>query len=201
MYCKVDFPTEEDCRKIYELNLDTFGSELTVDYKNVKELYDANPYQWLVAKDEDDNLLGLVNFSHIKTETFDNLINGEISERDLRGRDVIKLGEKNKICCYILGFVVRNKNTRVAITLLNKVLGYVRFLKDKGIIIDRAGTMAVTGDGSKLCDKLGFKIIKEREMPGGLKEIFYELDLNDESYSRIVKGIKDIFLDTGEYLE
>ncbi len=201
MNYKVDFPIEDDCRKIYQLNFETFGGELTIDYEYVKEWYDTNPYQWLVAKDEEDNLLGYINFSHIKNETFDNIINGTISEKDVRSNDIIKLGEKENIFCYIQGFVVRDKNTRVAISLLNKVLSYFRFLKGKGIIIEKVGTMAVTGDGSRLCEKLGFRIMKEIKMPDGLKETIYLLDLSHTNYSIIIKGVKDIFLDTRDYLE
>ena len=149
MSFKVDFPKEEDCKKIYELNLEAFGSELTIDHAYIKEWYESNAYQWLIAKDEEDNLLGYINISHIKNKTFDDIINGRISEKDVRSEDILKLGQKDKICCYIQGFAVRNKNTRVAISLLNKVLAYVRFLKEKGICVERVG--AINRQGTDTC--------------------------------------------------
>lgn len=196
----VDFPEIEDCRKIYEMNHQMFGGELTIPPEFVEGWYRVNRYQWLVAKDEEGNLLGYINMSHIKDETFDDIINGKILERDVRSENIIELGKKGKICCYIQGFVVRDKNTRVAIALLNKVLGYVRFLKGNGVCIEKVGAMAVTGDGSRLCEKLGFKVVREIQLDNGLKEIIYVLNFNDKSYSKLVKSIKDIFLDTKEYI-
>lgn len=201
MNFKIGFPERSDIQKLVELDYMVFDKDLTLDTSDVEKWHDINNYQWLAAKDEEGNALGYLGIFHINEEAYYKLVKGEITEKDLNNKYFLKLCESNDIYCYIDGFVVKEKNTRIAMSLLIKSIGYVKFLKEKNISIQKIVTMATSKTGINLCNKLGFKKIREyKVLPDGIIPTLFELDLKDESFSRLVNAIKEVIYENDTYL-
>lgn len=205
MNFKIDFAKREDIRKMEELDYIAFGQEVASQVEMSVEMiegwYDINKYQWLVAKDEDENVLGWIGIYHLNEKAFKKLESREMLEIDLTNDDFVEFKKDNTIYCHIVGFTVRNKNTRVAISLINKCIAYFRFLKDNNIRIKGISSMAVTDQGIKLCRKLGFIKAQEYDMlPNEVRPKLFVLNLADDNFSMVVNAIKHIFLENDKYL-
>lgn len=198
MSFKVDFLEYDDIKKMRELCIETFGEALDIEV--LEEWYYFNKYQWLAAKDEEDNLLGYIGIWNLKKESFDKLVNGEKLELDITIGDIAEFKDNNKVYCHISAFVVRNHNTRIAISLISKSVAYVRFLKEHNVNVEKISTIAVSEDGLKLCRKLGFKEVGTKIMSDGTESTIFVLDLKDDNFSRLVNAIKLIILKNDQYL-
>lgn len=206
MNFKIDFTKREDIPKLAELDKMAFGSEVTdeveADIRTIEEWYDVNNYQCLAAKDGEGNILGYISIYHLNNQAFDKLVKGFITEKDLTKDDFMEFKEGNRICCYIDGFTVKQSNTRIAISLINKSIAHLRFLKEKNIIIEKLGATAISKKGFKLCKKLGFEKVRDYEpLPDGLVPALYVLDFDTPSLSKVTAAIKEIILENDKYLQ
>jgi hypothetical protein len=197
----IDFAKREDVEKMFQLDKAAFGIDECIEPEVLIKWFDANNYQWIVARDEEDNVLGCIGLCHLKKEVFEKLTRGEITEKDLNEESFMSFKEGKKIYCYLSSFVVKDNNSSIAVQLLCKSLSYFRFLKKKNVKVEKMCAMAVTKQGEKLCEKLGFKIERklEKQSDGVIPKI-YVYDFNDENYSKLMNQVKDIFLDSEEYL-
>lgn len=200
MSFKIDFCSEQDIPKMADLDKQIFGEEGSIEVELLKEWYNINKYQWIVAKDEDGNCIGYMGVWHINEQAFNKILAGEITEKDFVEEDFIKFEEGNNIFCYISGFVVKDKNTRVAISLINKTVAYFRFLKEHNIKVKKVCAAAFTVKGNVLCQKLGFERIREdKPFSNGTTPVIYVHNLWDSNFSRVLNAVKEIFLDNDIY--
>lgn len=201
MTFNIDFAAREDMKKIYDSDMDAFGEEGSIRPENLEEWYDINNHQWMVAKDEEDNLLGYMAIYHLRESAYKKLVSGVITEKDFTKEDFEEFKANNNIYCYIAGFVAKGQASRVAISLINKTISYFRFLKENNINVLEICAEGFNPKGIKLCEKLGFKKIRqEKPLANGVIPYFFIFDLRNENFSRVINAIKEIFLESEEYL-
>lgn len=205
MNFKVDFLCAQDVIKEVELDRVVYGSDIEevmhIDTSELIEWDLFNFHKCLGAKDSEGNLLGYLAVYHLREEVFYKLSNKEISEKDLKKSDFVEPIQESRVFCYICGFVVKDQNTRVAISLLNKAIAYCRHLKQNNVLVMGLGATAISAQGTKLCKKLGFKYIcTYNVLPNGFIPELYMFDLSESSFSILINSIKEIFLENDKYL-
>lgn len=199
MQFKFGFMEIDDFEKMFKLDKEVFGEELAVDTKTMKDWYRTNKFQWIVAKDEEENIFGYLSLWHLNKETFEKVMSGEKLEKDFTGKDFLGFGESDKIYCYIAGFVA--KDIRIAMSIISKTIAYFRFLKEHGIFVEKVGTVAVSKKGIKLSKKLGFRKIREGSPDkDGIIPEYVVIDIKDKNMSRVVNAVKEIMLESDSYL-
>lgn len=198
MPIKIEFVKENDAKGIIDMDVEVYGPDDMVDEATVRDWISVNPYHGFVAKDENGLVLGAIGLYHIKKESFDKIIGGEITEQNLTKEDILPFKEGNIVNCY-LSITVRKENSRVAVLLLSKVVWYFKFLAEHNIDVDKICAIGYTDKGIKLCEKLGMKKVREYEpLPSGRMTALYVKDLKEDSASRFAKTVKGILLENNE---
>lgn len=201
MHVTVDFLKREDIYEVVKLGVEIFGEGEIVETSVLESWFNVNNFQWLIAKDKEDNVVGFLSLWHLDEESFNKLVNGEILEVEMTERNFLHFKENDVVHCHIGAFVVKGKNSRAAIGLINKAITYFKFLKDNGIIVKEVSTYPVTDSGLKLVKKLGFKNIGYgKALSDGTVPPIYVLDFDEHNVSHVINSIKEIYLDNREYL-
>ena len=160
----------------------------SLDVENIK----YNPEAIHVLKDTKTNtVVGGISVSPIKPNVLEKLIRLEIDEPQIKPEDFLQYTTDTPLDCYIIDFVVRPGlfATYYSRKLLQVTLNYFIELLNRGVIIRRIYTSAITKDGERLVKGLHFTLLHS-DWTRAYEDFrhSYVLDLeNTESKSRLVK--------------
>lgn len=194
MKITVAFGTSEDLQPMIDLDYDIYPVEGIVTTESVIERFNKDNYQYLVAKDEHNNLQGYLNIVSMPDHAFNKIVEGNWSEsEELVADNILSLTSNTEINCYITSIIVRDYNSEVAQQLLYGLLKYARLLSHKHITINKIAAIAFSREGENLCKKLAFEPMKRLEQLNcGFVPIVYLLDFKKENPSYLIQKIQKI---------
>jgi excisionase family DNA binding protein len=185
-------PQRDDLEQLVDIERMFFHESIIVPPEEQQKQLTYNPEAIHVLKDSNTNtVVGGVSISPIKPEVLEKLIGLEIDEAQIKPEDYLPYTTDPPLDCYIIDFVVRPDlmATYYGSKLMQATLDYFIELLNRGVVIRRFYTAAVTQSGERLAKGLHFKLLQSdwtRE-----HEEFrhsYVLDLeNTASNSRLVK--------------
>ena len=87
----IDFLKRSDMVKLLKLVNDTFSESHIADILTAEERYDINEFQWIVAKDDEDEIIGYLEIFHISEDVYDKFVNGLMTEDDFNNDNFVGL--------------------------------------------------------------------------------------------------------------
>lgn len=188
----VDFMKKEEIPALVDLELDLYPAECVFPVEGWSELYDKNNYINLVARDENQKVVGVLNIMPMTQKLFDKVLNGTYEFLEDLSYDSILPFEDNMTADFHFGTFV-TKEKEVAVSLMFGLIKYARLLRKKNIKMNRLSCIIASPEGQHLCESLGFDIIHEFESYGnGFAGGILVLDMNKKSKSFLINKIQRI---------
>ncbi len=134
-----------------------------IDFERCKAFIKRNPEIYIMAVNENDEVVGYINYSPISSEMYDKMLGGEEIDSNITPEDIkaYKPGSDHQI--YFSSICVHPdfRKQGVAKTLLTFLKEYEENLEKKGIHISKVVADAVSDSGRNILISNGFKFIKE----------------------------------------
>lgn len=184
-------PQRDDLEQLVDIERMFFHESIIVPPEEQQRQLTYNPEAIHILKDSKTNtVVGGVSVSPIKPDVLEKLISLEIDEAQIKPEDYLPYTTE-PLDCYIIDFAVRPDlmATYYGSKLLQATLDYFTELLNRGVMIRRFYTAAITKSGDRLAKGLHFKLL-ESDCTREHEEFrhSYVLDLeNTASNSRLVK--------------
>jgi hypothetical protein len=185
-------PQRSDLVQLVNIERMFFHESIIVPPEEQQKQLTYNPEAIHVLKDTKTHIVvGGISISPIKPEVLEKLIRLEIDESQIKPEDFLLYTTGTPLDCYIIDFVVRPGliASYYGKKLLQATLKYFIELLNRGVVIRRLYSAAITKDGERLAKRLHFTLLQSdwtREHEDFRHS--YVLDLeNAESKSRLVK--------------
>jgi hypothetical protein len=185
-------PQRDDLEQLVDIERMFFHEAIIVPPEEQQKQLTYNPEAIHVLKDtKTSTVVGGTSISPIKSDVLETLIRLEIDETQIKPEDFLPYTTDTPLDCYIIDFVVRPGliATYYGRKLLQATLDYFIELLNRGVVIRRIYTSAITKDGERLAKQLHFTL-RQSDWTREHEEFrhSYALELeNTESKSRLVK--------------
>ncbi|MFV2047952.1 hypothetical protein ACEWK1_11310 [Metabacillus sp. YM-086] len=153
----ITFATKEDAQGIIELDKKIFPNEWIVEESFIKTIIDKNPYCYRIIK-EFGTIIGFCCFIPLKKENYDQLLIGEIKEKDLPNY-VEKYDKQTNFYIYFATINIDQSNTKKSkytrylfIDVKNQITNYI----NDGIKVKEVAAITITKEGERLVKNKGF---------------------------------------------
>ena len=155
------------------LNLDKqfFDSKYLWKKEYQKAIFDRNNESFiLVAKDK--KIIGYLNYLCISKQKYDEIINSNVAIDEFEIKDIEKYHKGNNYITINSVVIDKNNQNKGLIKLINhEFLKKLKELKLEGITIARINGIAISNDGQKYFERLGFNQIKKLDYNNYLYEL------------------------------
>ncbi len=185
-------PQRGDLEQVVDIERMFFHEAIIVPSEEQQKQLTYNPEAIHVLKDTKTNRVdGGTSISPIKPDVLEKLIRLEIDETQIKPEDFCPYTTGTPLDCYIIDFIVRPGliASYYGRKLLQATLDYFIELLNRGVIIRRLYTSAITKDGVRLAIRLHFTLLQSdwtREHEDFRHSYFLDLE-NPVSKSRLVE--------------
>ena len=165
--CTVEPATAQDVDWTVGLRAWAYPAGDALPKRLLKEWYRFNPNGFFVIRDENGSRVGHLDLLSLKPGTLDLLLEGEISEKEIRGDSLYRPEERGRIDnLYVEGIIIRVSKGRTGTAPLRCILSnwetITRTVADPENV-KAVYAVAASKSGQSLVKGLGFELQQDRE--------------------------------------
>ncbi|PKR78218.1 hypothetical protein CEY16_00215 [Halalkalibacillus sediminis] len=150
-------PTFEDIDGMLDLNYRIYPKEWHVSPEYVKEVMMQNPEVYRVCK-VNGTVKGVYSLFPLNKKDYEGVLKDEIDEKDLADK-VLSYDGCKEVYLYLISIIVDifdEDYKRYTLALLQDMPEQLKLLESKGIQVKEIGAFAISEDGSRILNRIGF---------------------------------------------
>lgn len=164
----------DDYRLIFgrEITADNIRAALDIDYLSYDDIYhldlercigyhQKNPYIYIMALDENDNVIGYINFSPVNDKIYEVMRSGTSVDTIITADDIMEYeaGKAYSVYCSSICVHPDHRNSGVAKLMISGLEALISQLDQSDVVIKRMVADAVTDLGFKILLDQGFSYV------------------------------------------
>lgn len=186
---QIDYATEKDTRGIEQLESSIYTEDWLVPSDFQERVLNKNRYTDRVLHTP-SGIKGVYSFFALDKNTYEKVLSGDIDEKDLPNY-LLDYDSNKDVYLYVATIIVDIHDTKnrkdYTKALIRDIPSHLGFIKSKNVNIKEIGAIAITPNGFRICERIGFKYDTDlkyhgttnKVMRASLRDIHKNIDLRE----------------------